>query len=147
MTDPNVDIVIDCADPERLAEFWSEALGYAKLGFFDPCFLLVAKVREHPPVILPRVPESKVGKTRIHFDLRVDDIEGEARRLEALGAQRIDIGQGPDPGWIAMADPDGNEFCVCPGIPLSPTVRRVRRSPPVPGEQWGSFGVLHFSVG
>ena len=118
MADANVDIVIDCADPEALAEFWAEALGYDKLGMFDAYYVLLARTREHPPVILQRVPEPKTGKARIHFDLRVDDIESEARRLEALGARRVDIGQGVHPGWIAMADPEGNEFCVCPGVPL-----------------------------
>jgi predicted enzyme related to lactoylglutathione lyase len=124
MADANVDIVIDCADPEALAEFWAEALGYDKLGLFDAYYVLLARTREHPPVILQRVPEPKTGKARIHFDLRVDDIETEARRLEALGACRIDIGQGVDPGWIAMADPEGNEFCVCPGVPLPPAPPR-----------------------
>ncbi len=119
MADPNVDIVIDCADPETLAEFWAQALGYTKAGLFDPYFVLLAPVREHPPVILQRVPEPKTVKARIHFDLRVDNIEAEAQRLEHLGARRVDVGQGSDPGWIAMADPEGNEFCVCPGIPLS----------------------------
>ena len=118
MADANIDIVIDCADPETLAEFWAEALGYDKIGLFDNYYLLAARNREHPPVILQRVPEPKTVKARIHFDLRVRDIEPEAKRLEALGARRIDIGQGDDPGWIAMADPEGNEFCVCPGIPL-----------------------------
>ena len=120
MTEPNVDIVIDCADPEALAEFWAEALGYTKAGLFDPYFVLLAPERAHPPVMLQRVPEPKSGKARIHFDLRVADIETEARRLEQLGARRIDIGQGANPGWITMADPEGNEFCVCPGVPLPP---------------------------
>jgi Glyoxalase-like domain len=93
-------------------------LGYTKAGLFDPYFVLLSPVREHPPVILQRVPEAKTAKTRIHFDLRVEDIESEAKRLESLGARRIDIGQGVDPGWIPMADPEGNKFCVCPGIPL-----------------------------
>jgi predicted enzyme related to lactoylglutathione lyase len=115
---PNVDIVIDCADPETLATFWAEALGYRKAGLFDPYFVLLPSVREHPPVMLQRVPEPKSTKARIHFDLRVVDIEAEALRLERLGARRIDIGQGDSPGWIAMADPEGNEFCVCPGVPL-----------------------------
>jgi predicted enzyme related to lactoylglutathione lyase len=118
MAEPNIDIVIDCADPETLAEFWAEALGYTKAGMFAPYFVLLAPTREHPPVILQRVPEPKTTKARIHFDVRVADIETEAKRLEQLGARRIDIGQGPDPGWITMADPEGNEFCVCPGIPL-----------------------------
>jgi predicted enzyme related to lactoylglutathione lyase len=120
VAEPNIDIVIDCADPETLAEFWAEALGYTKAGMFDPYFVLVAPTREHPPVILQKVPEPKTVKARIHFDLRIDDIETEAKRLEQLGARRIDIGQGPNPGWITMADPEGNEFCVCPGIPLPP---------------------------
>ena len=118
MSDPNVDIVIDCNDPEVLAEFWAEALGYSKAGFFDPFFVLLPARREHPPVMLQRVPEPKQGKARIHFDLRVPDIEREASRLERLGARRIDIAQAADPGWITMADPEGNEFCVCPGVPL-----------------------------
>ena len=121
MPDANIDIVIDCADPETLAEFWAEALGYEKVGLFYNYYVLLARNREHPPVLLQRVPEPKTVKARIHFDLRVDDIETEAKRLEALGARRIDIGQGTDPGWIAMADPEGNEFCVCPGYPLPTT--------------------------
>ena len=75
-----------------------------------------------PAKAAARVPEPKTTKARIHFDVRVADIETEAKRLEQLGARRIDIGQGPDPGWIAMADPEGNEFCVCPGIPLPPAL-------------------------
>jgi len=118
MSEPNVDIVIDCANPEKLADFWAEALGYAKAGFFDPDFVLLPRERAHPPVMLQRVAEPKTAKVRIHFDLRVPDIETEARRLEAIGARRIDIGQGDDPGWITMVDPEGNEFCVCPGVPL-----------------------------
>ena len=115
---PNIDIVIDSVDPERLAEFWAEALHYDKAGYFDPYFVLLARVPEHPPVALQRVAEPKSGKTRMHFDLRVDDVKAEAKRLEALGARRIDIGAAPDAVWITMADPEGNEFCICPGIPL-----------------------------
>jgi Glyoxalase-like domain len=115
---PNVDIVIDCANPETLAAFWAAALGYRAVGFGEPYFLLLPAQVAHPPVILQRVPEPKQGKARIHFDLRVGDVEAEVRRLEALGARRIDIGQGADVAWVPMADPEDNEFCVCPGAPL-----------------------------
>ena len=118
MAEPNIDVVIDCSNPDALADFWAEALGYTKAGLFEQYYILLPTVREYPPVILQQVPEPKTSKTRIHFDLRVPDIETEARRLEALGASRIDIGQGDNPGWITMADPEGNEFCVCPGVPL-----------------------------
>ena len=118
MAEPNVDIVIDCADPETLAIFWAQALGYKNAFAYEQYRILLPPLREYPPVILQRVPEPKTVKARIHFDLRVPDIEAEARRLEALGAHRIDVGQGANPGWVTMADPEGNEFCVCPGVPL-----------------------------
>jgi hypothetical protein len=120
MADPNIDVVIDCSDPETLATFWAGALGYAKIGLFDQYFVLLPTVREFPPVILQGVPEPKTTKARIHIDLRAPDVETEAQRLEALGARRIDIGQGDNRDWIPMADPEGNEFCVCPGVPLPP---------------------------
>jgi predicted enzyme related to lactoylglutathione lyase len=56
----------------------------------------------------------KAGKNRMHIDVAPDadgDQGSEVRRLEALGARRVDIGQGDVP-WVVMADPDDNEFCV-----------------------------------
>jgi hypothetical protein len=115
---PNVDIVIDCADPEALAAFWAEALGYRLVGCRDQYCLLLPAERAYPPLILQGVPEPKHGKVRVHFDLRVDDVSAEVERLEKLGARRVDVGQGHDVAWVPMADPEGNEFCVCPGAPL-----------------------------
>jgi hypothetical protein len=83
---PNVDIVIDCNDPETLGAFWAAALGYRSVGSKGGFTLLLPAQRAFPPVILQRVPEPKQGKTRVHFNLRVDDVESEAQRLEALGA-------------------------------------------------------------
>jgi hypothetical protein len=56
----------------------------------------------------------KTGKNRLHFDLippAGSDQQAEVNRLVSLGATRIDNGQG-EVAWVAMADPDGNEFCV-----------------------------------
>jgi len=70
-----------------------------------------------PKLLLQQVPEAKTVKNRMHFDIDAVDIEAEAARLEALGARRV----APDPmhehhtSWILMADPEGNEFCVCDG--------------------------------
>jgi Glyoxalase-like domain len=38
-----------------------------------------------------------------------------SRRLEGLGARRVQAEEMHEYGttWIVMADPDGNEFCVC----------------------------------
>ncbi len=118
MAEPNIDIVIDGHDIELLVDFWAAALGYRKIGVKDQYGLLLPDNPAHPPVILQRVPEPKVAKTRVHFDLRVDDVEAKATELEALGARRIDVGQPADAAFIPMVDPEGNEFCVCPGVPL-----------------------------
>jgi hypothetical protein len=56
----------------------------------------------------------KTGKNRLHFDLAPPvhgDRQIEVDRLLSLGATRIDTGQA-EVSWVAMADPDGNEFCV-----------------------------------
>ena len=49
---------------------------------------------------------------RLHIDLRPEDQAAEVARAEALGATRVDIGQGDDGRWVVLADPEGNEFCI-----------------------------------
>ncbi|HMC41554.1 MAG TPA: VOC family protein [Acidimicrobiales bacterium] len=115
---PNLDLVIDCADPEALADFWAAALGYRKVGFAEPYFLLLPQDRTQPPLLLQRVPEAKASKNRVHLDLRTEDVEAEVKRIEELGARRLYAGHHGETGWVTMADPEGNEFCVCPGVPL-----------------------------
>ena len=115
---PQLDLVIDCADPEALAGFWAPALGYRKVGFREPYFLLLPSQRSEPPLLLQRVPEAKAGKNRVHFDIRTDDVDGEVVRLEGLGARRLHAAQDGGMRWVTMADPEGNEFCVCPGVGL-----------------------------
>jgi len=117
MGQPNVDIVIDCHGIEALIDFWAAALGYRNIGIKDNYGLLLPDDPSHPPVLLQRVPEPKTSKTRVHFDIRVDDVEAKAKELEALGARRIDVGQSADANFIPMADPEGTEFCVCPRPP------------------------------
>jgi hypothetical protein len=50
-------------------------------------------------------------KNRLHIDLRPDDQEAEVERLVDMGARPVDVGQ-RDAGWVVLADPEGNEFCV-----------------------------------
>lgn len=59
-------------------------------------------------------PDKRIVKNRIHLDLRPDDQDLEVSRLEALGANRVEIGQSDDPRttWVVMEDPEGNLFCV-----------------------------------
>ena len=118
-TSPSIGLVLDCADPAALADFWSKALGYTIVGSAGAYVLLLDEARARPKLILQRVDEPKAGKNRMHFDVEVADIEAEAARLEGLGARRTSPEQMREHGtsWILMADPEGNEFCVCDSGP------------------------------
>lgn len=119
MTDnaPTIGLVLDCHDPAALAEFWSAALDYVNVGDVGAYVVLFPNGGSGPKLLLQEVPEPKTTKNRMHLDIDAADIETEANRLEALGARRAR----PDPlhehgiNWILMADPEGNEFCVCDG--------------------------------
>jgi catechol 2,3-dioxygenase-like lactoylglutathione lyase family enzyme len=107
-------LTIDCADPDRLAAFWSEALGWRQV-YADEFEVAIGDPSAAPGVpdlLLLSVPDDKRTKNRLHLDLRPDDQHAEVARLEALGATRVTIGQAGDESWVVMADPEGNEFCV-----------------------------------
>jgi predicted enzyme related to lactoylglutathione lyase len=113
-------VALDARDPERVAKFWAEVLDY-KVSYdsaTDPDNDSPEREIELSPkngsttmlLILENYDEKNV-KNRLHFDLRPDDQEAEVARVEALGAKRVDIGQG-DVTWVVLADPEGNEFCI-----------------------------------
>ena len=113
-----VELVLDCEEPKRLAKFWRAALDYRDCYMDANLAVLVPKEGIASPLLLQGVPEPKAGKNRMHLDIVVDDIEAEVRRLQALGARRIDEG-GQSLGetrWVRMSDPEQNEFCVSTGI-------------------------------
>jgi hypothetical protein len=66
-----------------------------------------------PTLVFIKVPESKAVKNRLHIDVSPIDRgqDEEVERLLALGARRVDIGQG-EQSWVVLADPEDNEFCV-----------------------------------
>jgi hypothetical protein len=66
-------------------------------------------------VLYQENPDAKTIKNRWHFDLVPNDQAIEVRRLEELGARRVDIGQG-EVSWIVMSDPESNELCVLPSF-------------------------------
>ena len=117
-----VHLVVDAAEPARLARFWAGALGWETaaeepdevdvwppgFSYPDPSAL---------PLVFVPVPESKNGKNRVHLDLATESARhqaAEVERLLALGAVPADIGQGAqgDVPWTVLADPEGSEFCV-----------------------------------
>ncbi|HVX43080.1 MAG TPA: VOC family protein [Mycobacteriales bacterium] len=103
--------VIDSHDPDRLAEFWAEALGFSTVFRSDRMVAIAPDAGTFPGLAFVRVVEPKTQKNRLHLDLRPDDQEYEIDRLLALGAHRQDIGQGAA-SWAVLSDPEGNEFCV-----------------------------------
>jgi predicted enzyme related to lactoylglutathione lyase len=108
-----VTITLDCADPERLAEFWKPALGYQEIARVDN-FLVLGPGPGVFKLALQGVPEARPGKNRMHLDMWVPDIDSEAARLEALGATRLQEKPFDEHGflWYQLADPEGNEFCI-----------------------------------
>jgi predicted enzyme related to lactoylglutathione lyase len=110
-----IGLVLDCADPVKLAEFWAPALGYVSVGEFGSYVALFPDGRPGTKLLLQRVDEPKTAKNRMHLDIETPDIEAEATRLEALGARRVRPETLSEHGttWVLMEDPEGNEFCVC----------------------------------
>jgi predicted enzyme related to lactoylglutathione lyase len=101
--------IIDCNtdDLERAAQFWSAALGYElkpKSEESSPLYrcMLTDELGLHVEV------QQVKHDSRVHLDIETDDIEAEARRLEALGAKRIDKVH----TWIVMEAPTGQRFCL-----------------------------------
>lgn len=113
------ELVIDAADPERLAAFWGEVLGYVELdresdgsieiglpgtGFGGP----------QPTLVLSPSSDPRPGKLRMHMDVSATDRDQDAelQRLLTLGTTPVDVGQTGAESWHVLADPEGNEFCL-----------------------------------
>jgi len=115
---------IDSRNAYAQSEWWKHVLDYVDVEG-DPnepgheeCMILARDGSHH--VLFIEVPEGKSVKNRIHFDLRPTDRtrDDEVQRLQGIGATVVgDLrGQyGPGTGWVTMADPEGNEFCVLRG--------------------------------
>jgi catechol 2,3-dioxygenase-like lactoylglutathione lyase family enzyme len=104
--------VINTADLGKGIAFWTAALGYVVRNA-DPTFaVLTDPNRRWSNLSLQLTEEPKRGRNRLHLDLYTADREGEAARLEGLGATRVPWEYPPDPDFVVLADPDGNEFCV-----------------------------------
>lgn len=117
----------DATEPQRLAAFWREALGYVtEPGFDDEDNVSLIDPDDNLPAIgFLRVPEAKTAKNRMHIDLRVaagPDVDPATREamIRAKVADVVTLGAvfvreenyGPDLGHVVMNDPEGNEFCV-----------------------------------
>ncbi|CAM5670762.1 VOC family protein [Streptomyces narbonensis] len=113
------ELVVDCVDPDRLAVFWSEVLGYVELGREDDGSIEIGPPGTgfggpQPTMVLSPSSDPRTGKLRLHIDVSPTDRDQDAElaRLLALGARPADVGQDGTENWHVLADPEGNEFCL-----------------------------------
>ena len=107
-------VTFDCRDPYELGRFWAQAL-HGRLQDDDvPGDPAALVTHGGTPVLFEQVPDDKTVKNRVHLDLKpVLPREQEVQRLIGLGATVVADRTRPDgSGWVVMADPEGNEFCV-----------------------------------
>ncbi|HKW72267.1 MAG TPA: VOC family protein [Candidatus Dormibacteraeota bacterium] len=113
-----LNVTFDCHNPGAVAEFWSGVTGYAMEKVTSPgndYWVVSAGDNKWPRLVFVAVPEKKAVKNRVHLDvLPVEgDQEREVQRLIGLGATVVDDRRELKPGgWVVLADPEGNEFCV-----------------------------------
>ena len=111
------EIVVDARDPEALAAWWAEVLGYRVLGREDGAVEIGPEAGfggAAPTLVFTPVAEPSPGKSRLHIDVNATDRDQDAEleRLLELGARPADIGQTGEEPWHVLADPEGNEFCL-----------------------------------
>lgn len=112
------ELVLDCRDPELLAQFWCDVLDFVVLDRDDDGSVEIG-ARDgfggsQPTIYLSKCAEPEKAKPRLHIDVNATDRDQDAEleRLLKLGARPADIGQTGDESWHVLADPEGNEFCL-----------------------------------
>jgi len=124
MTTTILNVTFDCTDAGRIARFWAEATGWP-LQRQDSVpgheeYSVGPPADSHqgrPRLYFVTVPEPKTAKNRVHLDLLPaggGSQQDEIARLVKLGAT-VAGSQVAGAGWVVMADPEGNEFCLEPG--------------------------------
>ena len=115
---------VNALDAYAQSVFWSQVLDFVE----DPddpnepghqeCLITSRDLSQL--LLFITVPDAKKVRNRVHLDLRPVDgtREQEVERLLALGGTHVGDYRRPDgSGWITLADPEGNEFCILPKDP------------------------------
>lgn len=111
-------VTVDCADPYGLATFWSTVTGWPISDIDEPGddeVLLEPPTPGQPELLFKQVPEPKTVKNRLHLDLMPEHQtrDEEVERLLTAGATLVSDERTPNGrGWVVLADPEGNEFCI-----------------------------------
>lgn len=111
---PIHNVTFDAADPDALARFWQVITGFT-LGEEDGEVHLSPPSGSHPGLLFLRVPEGKTAKNRVHIDVMPQEgtRDQAVERALVAGARRLaDHREANGTGWVVLADPEGNEFCI-----------------------------------
>jgi Glyoxalase-like domain len=112
---------IDCHDAYALSEWWKPVLGYVDIegdpneAGHEECMIRDPETGHQ--LLFIEVPDEKSVKNRIHLDLRpsTGTRDEELARLLVHGAAQVADHRdehGTGTGWVVLADPEGNEFCI-----------------------------------
>jgi hypothetical protein len=105
--------VINCADLELMTGFWTQALHLVPSSQADGDDFRVLRDEAGRRLSLQLAQTPVTARDQMHLDLFTDDQAAEVGRLTGLGARFVRHNQDPDDDYVVMADPEGNEFCVC----------------------------------
>jgi catechol 2,3-dioxygenase-like lactoylglutathione lyase family enzyme len=109
----------DSRDAYAMSVFWAGILGFAEdpddpnLPGHEECMIFSADGGQR--LLFIEVPDDKQVKNRVHLDLKPAEgtRDEELERLLRLGARQVADHRRPDgTGWVTLADPEGNEFCI-----------------------------------
>jgi catechol 2,3-dioxygenase-like lactoylglutathione lyase family enzyme len=107
-------VVINCADLERMREFWTALTGYQAGPLVDGGYFVVLRDPERKVNLsLQKIQGGTIGRNQMHFDFYVPDEEAAADAAVELGATRIRKNDDPEDTYVVLSDPEGNEFCMC----------------------------------
>ena len=112
---------VDAHNAYELSEWWKQLLGYVDLAddpnepAHEEC--MIQRPDGGHRILFIETPDVKHGKNRLHFDLRPEERSRDEEVEWALGLGATLVNDlrgkyGPGTGWVVLADPEGNEFCI-----------------------------------
>lgn len=107
----NQEIAIDAMDISAVRPFWRAVLGYQPSGEGEA--ELSDPFGRHPTVWFQQMDAPRPQRNRIHLDVWVPEDRGRARVQEAIDAGGRLLSNDAAPSFWVLADPEGNEACVC----------------------------------
>ena len=112
-TTPQWSMVINCSDIDRMSDFWCAVLGLVPRSESREFRVLEGK---HGKVALQVADDPVTYRHQMHVDIYcpTEDRDRECERVSGLGATYVRDSTEPDDPFVVFADPEGNEFCVCP---------------------------------